>query len=414
MHGRNKVKMSPRPRPLAAWLHPAPRDCSHACIWPAITLAGAMKRTGLMLAALIASGTAAQAGAGAEQRPQYLQDLSRAYRAGDWVLQCDSSRICRILGVVRTSGRDTDRRAIIVISRGIEANAQYFVRFAFIDDHGLVLPPPAEPIWLYATGRPGLPLPLRLTLGPAEGEAEAPLYRVGADQAWRVVNALRRWPGAVLRGPGGVTSRMPRGDLAALLAQMDALQVSPASRMSAEEENQWMREYHYAVVRARPATGLPHPDAVAQSCGDHGQVVAQESWAVDADAVLWIAHCSAEAKIFMQRREAGALAEPVPLHVTHITGTRRPVREARFDRETSFLQLLLSDEGRWDCGTRVRYGYTDQAAFGVIEDRHMPLCRAIPAGYWLRVWSPTSWRYADAPPSDEGNALPPTEGVVRP
>lgn len=412
MHGRNKVQMKPRPRALAAWLHPAPRDCSHACFWRAIALLGALKRIGLVLAALIASGTAAHAGAG--ERPQFLQDLSRAYTAGDWVLQCDSARICRILGVVRTTAPGTDSRAIIVISRGIEANARYFVRLAFIDDHGLVLPPPAEPVWLQATGRPGLPAPLGLTLGPAEGEAEAPLYRVSADQAWRVVNALRRWPGAVLRRRGGVIARMPRGDLAALLARMDALQASPGSRMSADEERQWMREYHFRIVRAQSAAGLSAPDTVVQSCGDHRQVVAQESWAVDADAVLWIAHCPDGARAFLHRHKDGEFAPPEPLYVTHISGTLRPIADARFDRATSFLELLLADKGRWDCGTRVRYAYTDAAAFGVIEDRHMPLCRSIPAVYWLRVWSPTSWRYADAPPSDEGNALPPTAGIVRP
>jgi hypothetical protein len=375
-------------------------------------IAGGMARIWLMLAALIASGTAGPAAA--EEQPQFLKDLSRAYTAGDWVLQCDSGRICRILGVVKTTARGTDMRAIIVISRGIEANARYFVQLGFIDDHGLVLPPPDEPVWLHATGRPGLPSPLRLTLGPAEGDGDAPFYRVTRDQAWRVVNALRRSPHAVLRRRGGVIAQMPRGDLDGLLARMDALQVALSSRLSAAEESRWMREYHHAVVRARPAAGLSAPDAVVQSCHGHGQVVARESWAVADDAVLWIAHCADSAKAFLHRRDGGAWASPVPLYVTHISGTLRPIMEARFDPETSLIEVLISEKRRWDCGTRVRYGYTDQAAFGVIEDLHMPLCRAIPAGYWLRVWSPTSWHYADDPPSDEGNALPPSGGVVRP
>jgi hypothetical protein len=335
------------------------------------------------------------------EMPQYLKDLAKAYRSGDWVLQCDSARICRILGVVKKSGPATEVRAIVQISRGIEKNAKYFVRFAFVDDHGFVVPPPDENARLYPSGLPKMPPPLLLKLGAAEGDASYPQFRVSHDQGWRIVSALRRWPGAVLRNRGAFISRMPKGNLNKLLRKMDDLQPALLSRLTAAEESKWLKEYHYIVLRARPAEGRPAPDDVLLSCDAQTHVIAHEGWQVDENHIFWIAHCPEGAKTFMQTRSKdpaaapGDYGPPVKFDVTDARGRIRPVQDASFDIGTSVLQLVLAKDGRWDCGTRLQYGFTDQGAFGVIEDRRMPMCRRIPAAYWLRAWSPTSWKLED-------------------
>jgi hypothetical protein len=153
--------------------------------------------------------TAAQA---APPKPKYLEAIDRDYRSGDWVLQCDSSRICRIVGVVKRAGKGSDTRAVVTISRGIEKNPRYYVRWAFIDDHGFVLPPPDETARLYAKGRPKMPPPMPLRLGAAEGNPAYPTYRSHADHGWRIVAALRSWPEAVLRNRDTLISAMPQGN----------------------------------------------------------------------------------------------------------------------------------------------------------------------------------------------------------
>jgi hypothetical protein len=342
--------------------------------------------------------------AGAEakdDKPQHLKDLDKAYTSGDWVLQCDSSRICRILGVVKKSGPETDVRAIVQISRGIEKNAKYFVRFAFIDDNGFVLPPPDENARLYSRGLPKMPPPILLKLGTAEGDATYPQYRASHDQGWRIVNALRRWPGAVLRNRGVFISLMPKGNLDKLLRKMDDLQIPLPSKLSAAEESQWMKEYHYTVLRARRSEGNLAPDDVLLSCDKQTRVISHEGWQVDHDHLFWIAHCPDGAKTFMQTKlkdPAAAMVEygpPVKFDVMDTKGKKRPAQDASFDAEKSILQLVLAKDGRWDCGIRMRYGYTDQGVFGVIEDRRMPMCRGVPSEYWPLAWSPTSWKLKD-------------------
>lgn len=330
--------------------------------------------------------------------PSYLQDLDKAYSAGDWVLQCDSSRICRIVGVVKQSGRGTDMRAIVTISRGIEKNARYYVRFAFIDDNGFVLPPPGETARLYALGRPKMPPPLPLHLGAAEGDALYPHYRVGSEHGWRIVSALQRWPGVVLRNRGTLLSRMPRGDLDQLLRRMDTMQEPLSSKISALQEAEWMQEYNHIVVRARPAPRLPLPADIGQSCAKRDGVTSHEAWEVDRTHRLWIIHCARGAHMFMQEARPGAAGEygtPVPFDIRPRGGGIRVADDAHFLPERSVLQLTLARRGRWDCGARMQYGFTTKGGFGVIEDRRMPLCRGIPPAYWPMAWAPTSWKYED-------------------
>lgn len=349
----------------------------------------------LCLALLPASARAA------EDMPKYLQDLDRAYRSGDWVLQCDSARVCRILGVVRKSGRGSDTRAVVTISRGIGRQAQYHVRFAFIDDHGFDMPPPDQSVRLYTRGQPRMLPPVPLQLGAAEGDARYPQYRTNSEQAWRIVSALRHWPRAVLRGSGGAYSNLPMGNLDRLLRRMDRMQRPLAGSLSPAEEARWMKEYHYTVVRSRRPEDLAIPDDVMLACDSYTHVNSHEGWQVGPNHILWIAHCPEGAKIFLGERLTGADGErgryrpPVPFHVRDAKGRIRPAHDANFDSERSLLQLMLEKNGRWDCGHRLQLGYLKQGGFGLIEDRRMPMCRGLPSAYWLLAWSPTSWKLAD-------------------
>jgi hypothetical protein len=337
----------------------------------------------------------------AEEMPQYLKDLDKAHRSGDWVLQCDSSRICRILGVVKKSGPASDTRAIITISRGIEKNARYYVRFSFVDDNGLVMPPPDEHVRLYSRGLPKMPPPVLLKLGPAEGEAAYPYYRVANDLGWRIVSGLQRWPGAVLRSRAKLVSLMPKGDLKKLLRKMDELQPPLSSVLTREEENKWMKEYNYVFVRVRPQEGQLTPDDVVLACKETRPAKSPEGWELNEDNLLWIARCPEGAKLFLQKRlkdppvSFGEFAPPTSADVTDAQGRKRPVQDVQLDAATSILQLTIAQKDRWDCGLRLQYGYTKHGGFGVKEDRRMPMCRSIPQPYWLVAWAPTTWKMED-------------------
>lgn len=337
--------------------------------------------------------------AASEPWPRFLLDLDRAYRAGDWVLQCDSSRICRILGVVRHKGGDADARAVVIISRGIEANARYYLSLAFIDDEGFSLPAPQDEIRFGAPGRNLRTIPL--TLGEPIGDPAYPLYRAAPDSGWRIVAALRSARGMELRRSAGLVSRLPRGDLDALLRRMDELQSPLSAHLGPDEESRWMQEYNYSVVRAHPPEVLAAPDAVLNACTGEHRIIRHETWQLDPANLLHIAHCPEGGYTFLQTRPAPqgpmlqAYAPPIQIDVLGPDGAKRPAQAVSFDPASSILELTMTQNGRWDCGLRLQYAWTDRAAFGVIEDRRMPMCRNIPPAYWLVAWKPTSWRYAD-------------------
>lgn len=65
---------------------------------------------------------------------------------------------------------------------------------------------------------------------------------------------------------------------------------------------------------------------------------------------------------------------------------------------------------RIDCGHWLKFGWTGDG-FAMILDRRYDRCRGVPYDFWPKVWYPTSWRYADAPPSNGGDAPPATKEV---
>lgn len=327
--------------------------------------------------------------AAATDKPDYLRKLDRPYRSGDWVLQCDSSRICQIIGVVRKSGRKTDVRTIVTLSRGIEENAKFHVRFAFVDNAGVANTAPSPTLNLHSIGWFSLDVPAPLSLGNAEGELDFPFYHSETEPAVQIVKALQRWPGTMLTDQGKYISRMPQGDLKRLIRKMTKLQHPGPGAMTKAEEAEWMKEYHYRFVRAKSAGDIDTPTNVVQACEVAADI---ETWKLDAVHTLWISHCSSGSSLFLQRAGEAALK----FDMRDSKGQIQALSSVRFDPDNSMLELGLAKKaGRDDCGRRVQFVFTDQQEFGTLEDRRYDLCRGVPPAYWPLVWTPTSWKFAE-------------------
>lgn len=304
------------------------------------------------------------------------------------MLQCDSSRICRIIGVVRKSGGGTDIRAIVMIERGHSKGAMAAVRMAFVDDDGFAVALRPTDGWrLYASGVERTPTPV--PLGPLALDADK-AFGLGARQSHDVVSALSRWPASLIANHGTLIARMPKGDLRKLFQTMNKIQ-HPKKGLTVEEEAQWMRKYHYSVVRAKPAAEIAAPDSISLACDTRTYTISQEAWWLDKGYLLWFVKCPEGTKLFTQVEGE----EPKETKLIDDKGKPRKVSDAVFDPDTSTFTLIMPKKHRWDCGRQLRYGYTRDQGFGTIEDRQLTLCRGIAPQYWPLVWSPNSWKLID-------------------
>lgn len=358
----------------------------------------------LALVGCLLMATAAQAKAD-NAKPKYLRDLERPYNAGDWTLQCDSSRLCQIIGVVKPPRSGKGLRAVVMIRRGIAPGAAPSLRIAFIDPIGFLGGEVSTETWrLYARGLPKMPPPLRLGLGTIEGDGG---YRAEPAQAQRLLGALQRWPGSVISDRGRTIARMPRGNLSRLLRKMDRLQHPSKPRLSAAEEATWLKQYHYVVQRSAPAD-MAVPDMVLLSCDTRTYVNEPRGVRFGTSHYLWTASCPEGTKVFLQKEGK----DPVKFDLRDEQGKIRPHDHAEFNA-ASLLELSLPRKGNALCGRYLKFGFSG-GTFVMIEDRRYDRCRMVPPEFWPLVWHPTSWRYSDAPPSNGGNAPPANEGVSKP
>lgn len=343
-------------------------------------------------------------GAGAESpKPKYLRDLDRPYNAGDWTLQCNGSRFCQVIGVVKVPRDGVGVRAVVMISRGIAMDAKPVVRLAFIDSLGaLSVPQPAAGWRLYARGLPKLPPPIRLELGAMQANGA---YRASPELAERLVRALRRWPGSVIRDRGLKIAAMPRGNLDRLLRRMDRLQHPGRPRLTAAEDAEWLKEYHYTILRSSLVEDLSPPDAVLLACDTRTYANRPLGARIGPQHLLWTADCPEGTKILVQKDGE----EPVVFNVRDAEQRIQPHDYAGID-DASLLHIQLPRKGDLACGRYLKLGF-DGAGFVMIEDRRYDRCRNVPYDFWPVVWAPTSWKYADPPPSNGGNAPPTSEGV---
>ncbi|MFM5907922.1 MAG: hypothetical protein ACKOPO_10115 [Novosphingobium sp.] len=337
--------------------------------------------------------------------PEYLRDLDRPHYAGDWTLQCNSSRFCQIVGVAKVPHDHVGVRAVVLITRGVARAAQPRLRMAFIDAQGSLSVPRPKAHWrLHARGMLRKPRPIALGFSAADTDGA---YRAAPDVAERVVGALRSWPRTAIGERGSLQVRMPRGDLDRLLRKMDGLQHPRRKRLTAAQEAEWLKEYHYTVVRSVPADE-PAPDALRQPCDGQRPENQPQGVRLDRAHLLWTALCPGGTRVFLQRGNA----KPVPFSVRDDAGTVRPHRYAGVNAQ-SLLELELPFKGQGDCGWALKMGFNG-TGFNLIEDRRYFRCRGVPKAFWPIVWHPTSWKYADPPPSNGGNAPPAIEGVSSP
>lgn len=364
----------------------------------------------LIFALLLATGfplLAAAATQPAEKRePDYLKDLDRPYHAGDWTLQCNGSLFCQIIGVAKVPKNNVGVRVVVMINRGIPKDAKPVVRMAFIDSMGsLAVPPPIDGWRLYARGLPKMPPPIKLALGEPQTNGA---YRASPEVAARIVSALRRWPGSSVRNRGQKIATMPSGDLDRLFRKMDRLQHPKRPRMTDTEKAEWLKEYHYTILRSSPADETPVPDLVLLSCDTRTHVNRPRGDRIGPKHILWSADCPEGTKIFVQQR----LEEPRIFNVRDNAGKVWMHSYAGLD-ENSLLEIHIPGKANEICGRRLKLGFNGEV-FDMIEDRRYSRCRAVPADFWPVMWAPTSWKYADPPPANGGNAPPSVEGVKLP
>ena len=346
-------------------------------------------RLAIALLALLFGAQAASAASWPKGKmPAYLRELETPHNAGDWTLQCNSSRICRIIGVARARRSGMGARAVVLIDRGAANAAPLQLRLVFIDSLGsLGIPPPNHGWRLHARGSLGRPEPLRLGLGGADADGA---YSASPEAAARIIAALQRWPGSEVRDPGRLNLRMPRGDLGRLLRQMERLQHPLRPRLTAEEESLWMKEYHYVTLRSQHVD-WSMPDYVRLSCDMRTYVNNPQGGRVGPRHHVWTADCPEGHKIYLQ--EDGK--EPVIFNIRDSQGLVHMHSYAGLNAQ-SLLEIQLPKQGNDGCGRRLKLGFTG-AEFAMIEDRRYDRCRMVPYEFWPLVWSPTSWKQADIP-----------------
>lgn len=346
-----------------------------------------MRTLVFMVAAFLLCGCPASA---ATPMPKYLRDLDRPYNAGDWTLQCNSSRFCQIMGVAKVPQDHAGVRAVVMLSRGDTPGAMLRMRFAFVDSIGAMAVPAPEEGWrLFARGLHKVPRPLRLGLGPADPQGAFP---VEPETAARLVSALRQWPGSVINHRGRMAARMPRGDLDRLLRKMDRLQHPARPRLTAEEQAEWLKEYHYTIMRAFH-TEAAVPDSVLLAC-DTGTYVNQPVGMQFGNVHrIWTAECPEGTKVFVQEDQD----EPIKFDIRDTEGNIRPHGYAGLNADSALLEVQIPRKDDESCGLFLKFGHTGQN-FAMIEHRRYDRCRNVPYQFWPLVWRPTSWQYADDPP----------------
>ena len=343
------------------------------------------------------------------EMPRFLRQLDRAVNAGDWTLQCNSAQFCQIIGVVTPPRNHIGVRTVVMIERGIGLGEAPRLRLAFLDSLGALAVPPPEDHWrLIPRGRLRGADSLLLGLGPMEPDGA---YRASPEAAAAIIAALQRWPGAAVHNGERVIARMPRGNLDRLMRRMDRLQHPGADPLTPEERSAWLQEYHYTILppgAAEAVEGLA-PDAVEAACPGRALANRPFLFRIGPAHRLWIAECPEGNRIFLHP-DSGA---PILFEMRDLAGTIRPHDYAGIEGDGLRALQMPGKGARIDCGRWVRFGWTG-SAFAMILDRRYDRCRGVPYDFWPRVWYPTSWRHADAPPSDGGNAPPPPQEINLP
>lgn len=347
------------------------------------------------------------ASAATPEMPRYLRVLDRPVNAGDWTLQCNSSQFCQIIGVVTPPRDNIGVRTVVMIERGIGVGERPRLRFAFIDSTGaLALPPPDERWRMIPRGRLRGTAALPLGLGAREPDGA---YRASPEAAAAIIAALRRWPGAAMHNGERMIARLPRGNLDRLMRRMDRLQHPDEDPLSPAERSQWLQEYHYTILPTVDAEEASVPDVIERACADRVIPYRPFVYRIGPQHRLWIAECPEGNHIFLHPDGEA----PIHFEMRDNAGVIKRHDYAGLGGD-SLLALQIPGKGeRIDCGHWVKFGWTG-TNFAMILERRYRRCRAVPYDFWPKVWYPTTWRYAEPPPSDGGDAPPVPAGLSPP
>lgn len=326
----------------------------------------------------------------ADEKPDFLRQLDKQFRAGDWVLQCDAGIDCRILGVVEALENPSEARPVVIIDRLSKKDAHFQVQIAFIDSYGQVQHARDHDLWR-VVARANSAESFAFELTPQNDAGALPVAQEEADG---VVDWLRANRVAVLDDGAGRKLRLPRGDLDGLLRRMDALQRPKSDPLSKEQRATWLKPYRFNVVRIKQRGDEDAPDIVQLGCDERPYPRYIDAMQLDAAHVLWIAHCHEGSRMYLQKTGQA----PMTFDLRRFEGGVQRDVYAHFDPETSLLTVEISQGQRGDCGDRVRFGWTDQQTFGMIEHRRLRMCRHVPSDLWPVFWTPTSWRYVETAP----------------
>jgi hypothetical protein len=346
---------------------------------------------------LLLAGTA-HASAASGPLPQYLRELDLPYHEGDWTLQCNSSRFCQIIGAPEASQDDVGVRAVVMINRGIARDARPVVRIGFVDRKGSKIVPPPNNDWrLLMLGLEKVSTPVRLLLGDPQANGA---YRAPPEVAAQIVGALRDWPVTSIQDGGKKVASMPTGNLGRLLSKMEELQHPNSPRMTEAQNNEWLKEYHYAIFRSSVVDSSTMPESVLRSCDVGNHVNVPFGARIGPKHFIWIINCADGSKVFLQKEGEA----PILSNVRENATTIRSHSYAVFDAN-SLLHIHLPAQDNAACGQRLKMGFNGEA-FDLIEYRRLARCRDVPPEFWPILWSPTSWKYVDSLPQIEKSVPP--------
>jgi Protein of unknown function (DUF1176) len=335
-----------------------------------------------ILAALIAFPVQAT-----KKNPGYVRDQGPEMRSGDWYLLCDAQNNCAIRGVVKRLKRPAQSRALVMLDRGADANAPWYVRIVFLDNAGRDESREALPeglrLFRISETHKRTPVPLELEGGAGNPVRYLPRSRISAFFAMLTGNKKTE-----IREQGLAFATMPHGNLRKLLDYAEREQRSHVPQVAPEEleGNGGPPRFDFDIFAAEDEIATAKPE-LEQPCGELAPR-RNRVWKLTQSARLWLVDCPRETKVYRQFR--GGVIEQ--LHLDDLNGKRYHPRQVEFDPATGLMMMIVRKKGRSDCGYQMSWGWNGDNGFVLISSAKMPLCRNIPTLYWPKLWEAGRWR----------------------
>ncbi|MFZ1741366.1 MAG: DUF1176 domain-containing protein [Pontixanthobacter sp.] len=339
--------------------------------------------------------------------PGYTMDNSAEQRSGDWYLLCDEDNDCAIVGTAKTRGKTARYRALILLNRANDLDANWLARLVLLDDAKLAEVNEAMPqtVHAYIKSPANMRPPVVLTL-PRDG---GPAFFLTLDQGARLIELLALGKRAEIRDQGVALATLPRGNLRKLLNRADRQQRTHIPQLDPSEAEfaALLPRFNYDVFPARDYLPASKPK-LERPCGDRTENRSR-TWELTQGSRLWLVDCPAETRVF--REFAGK--PPERLNLTDLQGKLYQPRSVEFDPDTGLMTMSIRTNGRADCGHRVTWGWTGAGDFQLLIATSMPLCRNIPDAFWPTRWGASGWRIVGrAPPHNSPGDCAPEPDII--